>query len=263
MRRVQENARAGLVVLALLLAACTGDDSAAPSSTTAAVSTVSTDQPPEATAPSSTTVPQPACRDLAPLPDAASDPTTREADVDADSRPDSVTTYAATATPGPGDWRVRVELARGGGAEVTLPEDPAPGRVQVLGTAELGPSGAEAGGPVVFVWTSSGASARGIMLFRMRGCELAPVTRAAGGEASLLVGGSAAHQEGIRCDTAPDGTRLVEVLSEASGDGSYAVSEQASVLDGTVLSPAGVPETSSGPSPPPDAARITGCGDVS
>lgn len=199
------------------------------------------------------------CGELEAVPAGASSIVRREEDLDVDGRADVVTTYAAVERPGRGDWRLRVELGRGGGSELVVAEDPAPGAVTVLGSARLGlVAQAE---PVLFVWTSSGASARSVTLFALDGCQLSPLTRQSGGEATFLVGGSAAHQEGVRCDTTDDGNVVTEITSEAVAGG-YEIIEQTFTKTGNTLTVA--PSTRQVlATPPPEAGRIDGCGSAS
>jgi hypothetical protein len=200
------------------------------------------------------------------VPAAASSLSSAAGDVDADGTPDEVTAYAATSDPGEGDWHLRVDFGGGGGSDLTLTDNPAPGAVRVLGTAPIGPDEDPTPGgsrPTMFVWTGSGASARTIGLFWVDGCELTSVTLE-GGPASFVVGASVGHQEGLRCEAVAGATVIVEVLSEpdASGTG-HNVTARAYTRAGQELVPHGEVQQTVSEAPPPEAGQILGCGDVS
>ena len=96
-------------------------------------------------------------------------------DVDADGVTDTIRTYSVDDSPAAGDWHVRVELAAGGGADVALPDDPAPGAAKVLGATYVGSNvepGPEGPRPAIFVTVGAGASASIISLMRLDGCSL-------------------------------------------------------------------------------------------
>jgi hypothetical protein len=279
--------------LGLGLGACSGDDGdggaaqpgATPPTATSAAPTTSagpgtstsaapTSGAPTSGAPATTTSEGPtstsgvappagACPPLASLPADAEGSGAREADVDDDGLADQVLTYSVGASPGAGDWRLRVELGAGGGAEYTLPEDPAPAAFQVLGTSYVGstvdpgPGGLR---PLIFAWVNSGASAKVVALYRLDGCALVPVAGPGGGPASFIAGGSIGHQEGARCDGVAGTSLFVEVLSEAA-DAGYEVTEQAYTRNGNALQTYGQPLVSSSAGPPPEAGKIL-CGDV-
>jgi hypothetical protein len=124
-------------------------------------------------------------------------------DADADGITDTIRSYATSSSPVAGDWHVRVELAAGGGVDVALPDDPAPGAVKVLGgayvgsTVEPGPGGMR---PAIFVTTGSGASASIVTLFRLDTCNLVRMTVGGAGEATFAVGAGVVHAENLRCD---------------------------------------------------------------
>ena len=183
------------------------------------------------------------------------------ADLDGDSAADDVTAFALRAPGGAGDWRIRVGFAAGGGTELTLAEDPAPGIVKVLGTAALGGTEQAPGPTTLFAWTGSGASARIVGLFLLAGCDLAPLTAVDGQPAGFIVGGSVGHQEGLRCAVAGGRRALIEVLSERVGT-SYRVTRLTYVPDGMALVPMGPAAVTDEAQPPAEAGRIVGCGDV-
>ncbi len=254
--------------------ASTGDGGAS-SSTTRTRSSATTAKPATtktstttttSSVPTSSTKPAGECDTPAAVPATAVARTTYKADVDADGAADTVTAYAAKPGPGEGDWHVRVDFASGGGSDLTLPDDPAPGAIQVLGSAYIG-SDVEPGvggrRPALFVWTGSGASARTIGLYRVDGCELSVMTAPGGGPAGFVVGASVGHQEGLRCEGVAGTALLTEVLSESSIDGSsYSVTRRAYSRDGNALVVYGTPTDTTEPVPPAEGGQIQGCGDV-
>jgi hypothetical protein len=217
-------------------------------------------------APGPSTTPVSECATIAPLPPAAGALSSYSGDVDADGAADEITVYAATASPSEGDWHLRVDFGAGGGSDVTLRDNPAPGSMRVLGSAYLGPEADPGPGgrrPALFVWTGSGASARTIGLFRVDGCELSSMTLE-GGPASFVVGASVGHQEGLRCEAVGEAVVIVEVLSEPDPTGSsHTVTRRAFTRSGHELVPHGELERTASETPPPEAGQILGCGDVS
>jgi hypothetical protein len=143
-------------------------------------------------------------------------------DVDDDGVSDVVRTYATSAAPVAGDWHVRVELGVGGGVDVALPDDPAPGAVKVLGgtyvgsNVEPGPGGMR---PVVFIATGAGASASVVTLFRFDACSLVTMTLGGTGEASFTVGAGVTHAENLRCDGVAGTAVLAYEQIELNADG--------------------------------------------
>lgn len=133
-------------------------------------------------------------------------------DVDADGALDTVRSYTASGSPGAGDWHLRVELAGGGGDDLTLPFDPAPAGVEVLGGAYVGSSvdpGPEGTRPAIFATVGAGASATIIGLYRLVGCDLQPM---AGGE--FPVGGGVMHTEHLRCEGVAGTSLLVYITTQ-------------------------------------------------
>ncbi|MCC6434784.1 MAG: hypothetical protein IT196_07130 [Acidimicrobiales bacterium] len=256
-------------------AASAATDSTAPAST--AQATASTTRPPRTTTTgpagttsttgaTTTTASSSECAQLAPIPAGAVARSTYEVDADADGAADQVTAYAARANPGEGDWHLRVSFAAGGGSDVTVSDDPAPGVVQVLGSAYLG-SNVEPGPgglrPAIFVWTGSGASARVIGLYRADGCELLAMSGPNGGPAGFVVGASVGHQEGLRCEGVAGTSLIVEVLSEPDATGTnFIVTRRAYTRDGNALAVHGTAQDSVEAVPPAEAGQIVDCGDV-
>ncbi len=178
-------------------------------------------------------------------------------DVDGDGRPDTVGTYRNAA----GDqWRLRVAFAAGGGSELVLPVEPGPGMVAALGGATLGPAAQPR--TVLFVATSSGASSRTIELFGLDGCDLVALTNAEGTAPSFVVGASLGHQEGLRCEGLDGRHVVVEVLSVPAAAGGFSVTARPFTRDGNTLITVGEATTTISPTPPVEAGRIVGCGDV-
>jgi hypothetical protein len=119
-----------------------------------------------------------------------SDASVGSGDFDGDGRPDRLRTYRVVAA---GPWRVRVELAAGGAAEVELV--PAPDAVKALGGARLDAGAAEAA--LAVVGTNAGGVNVGI--FVVRSCRLERVTVAGGAPAELPVRTGAGARSGLAC----------------------------------------------------------------
>jgi hypothetical protein len=188
-------------------------------------------------------------------------------DVDADGTPDVVRTYSVGAAPVAGDWHLRVELATGQGVDLTvpddrpddptLPDDPAPGAVVVLGGTYIGsdvdpgPGGLR---PAIFVKTGSGASTAIISLFRLDECALVEM----GGGTPFPVGASVTHSESLRCEGVAGAQLLTFHQAQLSGDGvSYEVIDTGYTRDGNDLEVYGAgPIATIQPTMPPVATLI-------
>jgi hypothetical protein len=186
-------------------------------------------------------------------------------DADADGLNDTVRTYATNSAPVAGDWRLRVELAAGGGAEVVVPDDPAPGAVRVLGGTYFGSNvdpGVGGRRPALFVVTGAGASASIITLFRLDGCGIATMTLDGSGTATFGVGGGVVHAENLFCDGAAGTVFLVyrEIVTNDGGV-SFDVSDTAFTRsDNDVVTFTALPPTNQ-PTMPPVSSLID-CGGV-
>ncbi len=210
-----------------------------------------------ATAAPTTGGPTNGCATLGAIPAGVTTGSNLRTDVDGDGRADTVGTFRSAD----GDqWRLRVVFAAGGGSELVLPVEPGPGMVAALGSAPVGPP--TPARPVLFVATSSGASSRTVELFGIDGCELVALTNAQGATPSFVVGASLGHQEGLRCDLVGDQRVVVEVLSVPAEAGGFSVTARPFARDGNQLLPAGQATTTLSPTPPLEAGRIAGCGDV-
>jgi hypothetical protein len=175
-----------------------------------------------------------------PFPAGAVESASKLIDVDADGVTDTVRTYSVGPTPGAGAWHIRVELAAGGGADYTVPTDPAPAAVKLLGatyvgsTVEPGPGGMR---PVIFVTTGAGASASIVTLFRFDGCSLVPMSVGASSEASFAVGGGVTHAENLRCEGVAGTSLLVYQQIQLNADGvTFDVTDTAYTRTGNDLS---------------------------
>jgi hypothetical protein len=156
-----------------LLAGCNGDgEDSAPTTRTA-------------TTPSTPPAGCPALANAA----ATVDASTGAGDFDGDGRPDRLVTGRSSAG---GPWRVRMELAAGGGGEAELPA--AAEAVRAIGGARLDVGPAEAAFAVV------GANAAGVNLglFVLRSCKVERVTLA-GNPAEFPVRASAGARSGLGC----------------------------------------------------------------
>lgn len=211
------------------------------------------------------TVAKTECAVIGPLPAVAAQQNVVQADVDADGAIDTVVSYALGPNPVAGDWHLRVTFASGGGSDIALAENPAPGTVRVLGTAYIGSTvdpGVGGMRPTIFVWTGAGASARTVGLYRVDGCELATMTAPGGQPASMVVGASVGHQEGVRCEGVAGTSLVVEVLSEPNPVAGFDVTRRAFSRDGNSLVLHGSAQVLTQPDPPAEAGQIVGCGDV-
>lgn len=137
-------------------------------------------------------------------------------DVDGDGRADQLTTYRS----GPGQhsqsWRLRAELANGGGAEVVLTDVAGAAAVSVLGAAPLTGPG-RPGGAEIFVSLGRAGGTSTIGLFALVGCELVRLGQN-GGPAVFPVGAVAGYRVGLICeDGSPEG-RLVGLSANGAGD---------------------------------------------
>lgn len=115
--------------------------------------------------------------------------TSAAGDFDGDGRPDRLVTGRVGAG---GPWRVRMELAGGGGAEAELPAT-AEG-VKAIGGAnvDVGPA------QVAFAAVGGSAAGANVGLFVLRSCQVQRVTMA-GQPAEFAVGTSAAARSGLAC----------------------------------------------------------------
>ena len=157
-----------------------------------------------------------------PLPTAGTlDLTTASGDFDGDARPDRLVAYRVDAG---GPWRLRADLAAGGGAEADLPAT-AEG-VKAVGGARLdvGPDDA------AFAVVGRGPAGVNLGLFVLRSCRLERVT-VAGRPAEFPVGTAGAARSGVACQV----PGLV-AFQAASTDGRlYQASSVAYLLVGTFL----------------------------
>ena len=246
--------RFALIVSLVLIAGCARDDqlssplvsnplssstslestTTSTSSTTSSTSTTSTvvaatEPPPVTTAPApatdapttvastTTTLVPGACAALLPIPPGAVESASKLIDVDADGVTDTVRTYSIDDTPTSGDWHVRVELAAGGGSDIWVPDDPAPGSVKVLGGTYVGSSvepGPEGPRPAIFVVVGAGASTSLISLMRLNGCLLEVM-----GNATFALGAGVNHAAALRCEGVAGTSLLVEQATELNRDG--------------------------------------------
>jgi hypothetical protein len=198
-----------------------------------------------------TTLAPGACSAVPPFPAGAVESASKLIDVDADGVTDTGRTYSVGPTPGAGAWHIRVELAAGGGADYTVPTDPAPAAVKLLGatyvgsTVEPGPGGMR---PVIFVTTGAGASASIVTLFRFDGCTLVKM----GGGAEFPVGAGVMHADNLRCEGVA-GTSLLVHQSIQSNDGgvTFDVTDTAYTRTGNDLTVYGAgPQTTNQPTMP-------------
>ena len=160
------------VAAVCLLSGCNGGDDDAPSG---------------APAPASSTAAAAGCPPLGPA--GSTDATTAGGDFDGDGRPDRLLNYRV----GPGGaWRVRTELAAGGGAEVDLPATSE--GVKAVGGASLDVGPAQA----AFAVVGQSAAGTGLGLFVLQSCRLQRVT-VGGRPAEFAVRSGGLARAGLTC----------------------------------------------------------------
>ena len=178
----------GLVAGFLALAGCSSPGSASPPSTSATTgeSTVATAglTDPAETAPLSTAlgaVPAGHCPTLRPVDDAQAVTTSHEADLDGDGKPDRLTTYFSSS----GTWRFRVQLAAGGGADVSV-QSSGTGQVYVVGGFNLDAKP----GDEAFVDVGDGDIGSLVSIFQLQHCSLVRLLGPDGRPSAFSIGGT-------------------------------------------------------------------------
>jgi hypothetical protein len=154
---------------------------------------------------------------------AGADTDTDRGDFDGDRALDSVTAYRVG-----GQWKLRVGLTTGGGAEVDVPGVTGEAGLTPLGGANLG------GGPgaELFAVVGQGAATASIGVFRLEACTLSRVLGTTGAPSEFPVGGTVVHGSGLRCEQVGDQVRLL-VLEATSADGTaFTGTAQPLVLQG-------------------------------
>ncbi len=186
----------------------------------------------------------PSTPDCFPYPSASPDAHetgTASADVDGDGADDKLITYWLGASPGVGDWHLRVELADGGGADIAFPFDPAPAAARVLGAHYLGSiagSSLPDARAAIFVVTGAGASTSIVSLYRLDGCALVPFMLDSGDPASFPVGAGVMHASHVSCHVAGDMARMDWVGIEANADGTeFTITDTSYSRIGTIIKP--------------------------
>ena len=221
MRRAPWQLAAVAVAVAVIASACGGDGGgdAAPTSTTAPTTT---DAPTSSTSQPSA----PAACPTVEVPDAATDLTEAEGDVDGDGAADGLRSYRS------GDgWHLAVDLAAGGGADTAVVTFDEIG-VSVVGGADVDGDG----GDEVWARTGAGASATILGLARLVDCQLVRVTFAGDQPAELPVGGSVGTTTGLHCEAQVDpAADLTAYTATNTGDTTYDVTATEYALEGTVL----------------------------
>lgn len=120
---------------------------------------------------------------------ATTDATNATGDFDGDGRPDRL--LAGRVGAG-GPWRIRMELAAGGGAELALPGAPEGVKAVGAGLVDVGPA------QVAFAVVGTNAAGVDIGLFVLRSCQVQRVT-SAGQPAVFPIHGAAATRSGLAC----------------------------------------------------------------
>ncbi|MGH9086467.1 MAG: hypothetical protein ACRDYW_13545 [Acidimicrobiales bacterium] len=216
--------RAPLAVLALLLlgAACGDDDGDA----VRRASTTTTDAGPTSTtsADGTTSTTEITCQP-ARLPDDASDLEEGAGDVDGDGRVDELRSYRTAD-----GWHVQVELASGGGADLSAGLTDA-GGFGVIGGADVDGDGADE----VWARTGAGASAVIVGLARLDGCSLTRVALESGEAADFPAGGSVGTAAGLECAATDPSAHVTTYTASNTGDTTYTVEVVEHRLDGNVL----------------------------
>lgn len=230
---------AGSAVLALLLVGAvvvlllraggdaqpTGTPTPAPQAT--ATATPSPMPSPTTATPSPAPPPQAACPEVS-VPGGAGDLVELPAsgDFDGDGAADVLRSFLAG-----GDWRLQVELAAGGGAELVV-QPQGPSEVAALGGAAV-----DEGGPdEIWAKLGTGAYAEILGLYVLDGCALEPVMLA-GTTATFAVGASVGAGSGLDCDApaAPPGADLTVYVGEGVDGTEYLVTANYYRLQGGTL----------------------------
>lgn len=139
--------------------------------------------------PGSTTTTAVAPCPAAPAATATTEPTSAAGDFDGDGRPDRLLT--GRVGPG-GPWRIRMELASGGGAEADVPA--AADSVKAIGGAQVDVGTAQ----VAFAAVASNPAGVNVGLFVLRSCRIERVTLG-GQPAEFPVRTSAGARAGLAC----------------------------------------------------------------
>jgi hypothetical protein len=170
--------------------------------------------------PTTTTAAPASCGPLS-GPAASTDATTAAGDFDGDGRADRLLTYRVSAG---GAWRIREELAAGGGAETELPAT-ADGVKAVGGTQlDVGPAQA------AFAVVGRGTGGTALGLFVLRQCKLERVTLG-GKPAEFPVGSAATSRAGLACQV----PGLVAYSASTSDGKFYQASTVGYLLVGVIL----------------------------
>lgn len=229
---------AALAATCLAAGACSGSSgpAAPPTSSSTAGRAAATTTPataPAATADTLSTIQAGRCPAVAavPAPEAVTDD---HADVDGDGMADLLTSYAAG-----GQWHVRVALAAGGGADVSLPAE-GDGTVNVLGGTDLdGRVGDE-----VFVAVGAVEAGTLLAMFGFAECHLVRLLGPDGRPAAFPIGATDTLANGLRCQpsevvvlqaTSTDGNAFTttDITLRLEGDRFVEVGRQAGTLDAT------------------------------
>lgn len=213
-----------LALVVLLTSACSNDDAPSTASlgSPAPKSSASASSPPSSSTDSSSS--DSPCRAEAP-PASAVRVTRAEGDFDGDGASDTATVYGTGTATQPSPYHLHIELANERGRVDAAIVDAATddsSTVKVLGGAELSATAGlppDGSGAEVFVQVGSGASAALVGVYQLRDCTLTRLVGPLNQQPSLFaIGGSVTHLDGLRCDGASGGQRLV-VLSATSDDG--------------------------------------------
>jgi hypothetical protein len=225
-----------VVCIALSLVACSKDSkkptATASSSGSASVASVSSVSAPPT---STTTVDSPSSAgpcDAPPPPADAADVTQAQADFDGDGQLDTLITYATNNTE-PVDRHAQIQAANGHHVDAVITDalsnDPsqrphALGGSDITTSAGLPPDGS---GAEAFIAVGSGASVQLVAVFQLVDCTLTRLTDPDTAEpATFAIGGSVTHLDGLRCDGAAGGVRLVQLSAESSDGVTYDTTER-------------------------------------
>jgi hypothetical protein len=140
-------------------------------------------------------------------------------DFDGDGARDQLLAYAEPDAAGqPRQWHVRVVLATGPIADLTLANTPdwiGPNGLVARRAVDANGDGRDEG----FVTSTGGASNDAYNLFGLAGCQLRQVRAAGVGALQILVGASVGHAEGFDCQrTDRHGRRLLTLWSVERAD---------------------------------------------
>jgi hypothetical protein len=225
-----------IVCVALLVAACSNDsDKPAASSSSrgpASVASVSSVSAPPASSSTAASATPPGPCDAPAPPAGATAVSQAPGDFDGDGQADILVTYATNSTP-PVDHHLQIQTASGHHIDTVITDalsNDASQQPHALGGADITTSAGlppDGSGEEAFVSVGSGASVTLVAVFQLLDCTLTRLADPDTAEpATFAIGGSVTHLDGLRCDGAAGGVRLVQLSAESSDGETYATTER-------------------------------------